>query len=47
MNWLLYGNSSKLTLNYQNRPVFTTQRNEDITATSRRGEYVIQYQAAF
>lgn len=47
VNWLLAGNTSKLTFNYQNRPVFTSQRNEDITATSRRGEYVIQYQVAF
>jgi len=47
VNWLLYGNTSKLTLNYQNRPVFTSQRNGDITATDRKGEYVLQYQVAF
>ncbi|WP_229725492.1 hypothetical protein [Hymenobacter baengnokdamensis] len=47
VNWLLYGNTSKLTFNYQNRPVFTAQHNGDITATDRKGEYVLQYQVAF
>jgi hypothetical protein len=47
VNWLLAGNTSKLTLNYQNRPVFNAQPNGDITATDRRGEFVLQYQVAF
>lgn len=47
VNWLVQGNNSKITVNYENRPVFTTQRSGDITATSRRGEYVLQYQVAF
>ena len=47
VNWLLVGNTSKLTFNYQNRPVFTAQPTGDITATARRGEYVVQYQVAF
>ncbi|MDB5236625.1 MAG: hypothetical protein JWR44_3618 [Hymenobacter sp.] len=47
VNWLMFGNLSKLSVNYQNRPIFTAQPNGDITATDRRGEYVLQYQVAF
>jgi hypothetical protein len=47
VNWLLAGNASKLTLAYQNRPVFTAQANGDVNATDRRGEYILQYQVAF
>jgi len=47
INWLILGNLSKLSANYQSRPIFTAQPNGDITATSRRGEYVLQYQVAF
>jgi hypothetical protein len=47
VNWLILGNLSKLSVNYQNRPVYTAQANGDVTATSRRGEYVVQYQVAF
>lgn len=47
INWLILGNLSKLSVNYQNRPIFNAQPNGDITATARRGEYVLQYQVAF
>jgi hypothetical protein len=47
INWLILGNLSKLTANYQSRPIFNTQPNGDLTATGRRGEYVLQYQVAF
>ena len=47
VNWLLAGNSSKLTLGYQNRPVFTAQTNGDLKSTARRGELIMQYQVAF
>jgi hypothetical protein len=47
VNWLLAGNSSRLTAGYQNRPVFTAQPNGDLTATDRHGEYILQYQVAF
>lgn len=47
INWLILGNLSKLSANYQSRPIFTAQPNGDITATARRGEYVLQYQVAF
>jgi len=47
LNWLLNGQNSKLTLNYQSRPVFTAATNGELRATARRGEYVLQYQVAF
>jgi hypothetical protein len=47
INWLLLGNNSKLTAAYQSRPIFNTQPNGDITATDRRGDYILQYQVAF
>ena len=42
-NWYLGGNN-KISLGYQSRPVFTTQTNGDITNTSRKGMFVLQYQ---
>ena len=47
VNWLFSGHATKLTANYQSRPVFTAQPNGDLRATDRRGEYVLQYQVAF
>ena len=47
INWLILGNLSKLTANYQSRPIFTAQPTGDLAATGRRGEYVLQYQVAF
>jgi hypothetical protein len=47
INWLILGNLSKLSVNYQSRPIFTAQPNGDLAATARRGEYVLQYQVAF
>ena len=36
VSWLLAGHTSKLTFSYQNRPVYITQPNGDITAASRK-----------
>ncbi len=47
VNWLLSGNNSKVTLNYQSRPVFTAAAAGQPQATARLGEYVFQYQVAF
>jgi hypothetical protein len=47
VNWLLAGNASKLTLGYQNRPVFAAQPTGEVKAMDRRGEYILQYQVAF
>jgi hypothetical protein len=44
INWLLYGNNSKFTLNYQNRPIYGAA---DLKSSSRKGECVLQYQIAF
>jgi len=43
VNWLLSGNVSKLTLAYQNRPVFNTAGNK----TERKGAFILQYQVFF
>lgn len=44
VNWLIAGHNSKFTLNYQSRPVFSTT---DFKVTTRKGEWVLQYQIAF
>jgi len=43
VNWLLKGHTSKLTLDYQNRPVFEAQ-GADLVKTSNKGQIVLQYQ---
>ncbi len=47
VNWLIVGNSSKVTLNYQSRPIYSIQSGGEPIVTGRRGEYVFQYQIAF
>lgn len=47
VNWLIYENNSKITLNYQNRPYFAPNANNDLVQNSRWGEWVVQYQVAF
>jgi len=47
VNWLIYGNNSKITLNYQNRPYFAPNASGDLVQNSRLGQWVIQYQVAF
>jgi hypothetical protein len=46
-NWLIYGNNSKITFNYQNRPYFAPNSAGDLVDSSRLGEFVIQYHVAF
>lgn len=43
INWLLKGHTSKLTLAYQNRPLFET-RGQQADLTGRRGAFILQYQ---
>lgn len=43
INWLIEGHRSKVTLNYQNRPVF---RHTNFKEDSRRGMLVLQFQIA-
>jgi hypothetical protein len=47
VNWLIKGHNSKVTFDYQNRPVFRANSAGDIVKTSSRGQFVLQYQIAF
>lgn len=47
VNWLMHGNNSKLTFNYQNRPYFTGNNLGELVEHSRFGEFVIQYHVSF
>ena len=43
VNWLLSGHTSKLTLSYQNRPIYTISGDQ----TKRLGAFTLQYQVFF
>ena len=47
VNWLIYGNNSKVTFNYQNRPYFAQNSSGVLVQHSRFSEYVIQYHISF
>ena len=47
VNWLIDGNNSKVTLNYQNRPYFAQDALGALVQHSRLGEWVLQYQVSF
>ncbi|RTQ45281.1 hypothetical protein EJV47_25725 [Hymenobacter gummosus] len=47
VNWLLAGHTSKLTVAYQNRPIFTPAGDGKFRRTSDRGAVVAQYQVSF
>lgn len=45
VNWLIKGNSSKMTLNYENRPVYRAGSNtNELVTNGRRGAWILQYQ---
>lgn len=44
INWLIKGHTSKMSLDYQNRPVYSVDANGGITQSTRRGSVVLQYQ---
>lgn len=46
-NWFLKNNTSKLTLDYQNRPVYTLAGNNLIRNSLRKAQFVLQYQFFF
>lgn len=46
VNWLIKGHQSKITLDYQNRPVYETQ-GTDLVKSANRGQVVLQYQVYF
>lgn len=49
VNWIIAGQNSKISLDYQSRPVFYADINGDIreSKSARRGQLVLQYQLAF
>jgi hypothetical protein len=49
INWLVKGHNSKLSLEYQNRPIYTSVANDaqKPTLATRRGQVVLQYQIYF
>lgn len=47
INWLIKGHTSKITFDYQNRPIFNTTSSGEIVKTSSKGQFVLQYQIAF
>jgi hypothetical protein len=47
VNWLLKGHNSKITFDYQNRPIFNANAAGDVVKTSSRGQFILQYQIAF
>jgi hypothetical protein len=46
VNWLIKGHTSKISLDYQIRPVYE-QQGSDLVKTSNRGQAVLQYQVNF
>lgn len=49
INWVMGNQNSKISLDYQSRPIFNTDANGEIheTKNARRGQIVLQYQVAF
>lgn len=47
VNWLIKGHASKLTLDYQNRPVYVPPVDTQLVRDSRKGQVVLQYQIFF
>jgi hypothetical protein len=48
VNWLIKGHNSKITLDYQNRPVYQAGTGTEITLDpKRRGQVILQYQIFF
>jgi hypothetical protein len=47
INWLIKGHNAKISLDYQNRPVFGANSNRDLVKVERKGMYVLQYQITF
>ncbi|MES2732990.1 MAG: hypothetical protein V4714_14665 [Bacteroidota bacterium] len=47
INWLVKGHNSKISLDYQNRPIFNTNAVGELKETNRRGQVVLQYQIFF
>ncbi|TDB65821.1 hypothetical protein [Arundinibacter roseus] len=45
LNWLIKGHTAKLSLNYENRPIFeANSTSTNLTSSGRRGAWILQYQ---
>ena len=48
VNWFLKGQTSKITLSYNNRPVYQSSiQNNKANKVERKGTFVLQYQVFF
>jgi len=47
INWFVKNNISKISFDYQNRPIYYLQNNNLIRASTRKGQFVLQYQFFF
>jgi len=49
VNWIIAGQNSKISLDYQSRPIFNADLNGELheTKNARRGQVVLQYQVSF
>jgi hypothetical protein len=47
VNWLMQGHSQKLSLDWQNRPVFAANAAGDLQQSTRKNALIMQYQTAF
>ena len=46
-NWFLQGNTSKVSFDYQNRPLYSLAGSNLIRNSSRKGQFILQYQFFF
>lgn len=46
VNWLVDGHRAKISLDYQNRPIFNPDSNGDLVQTSRKGSAILQFQVS-
>ncbi|HEX2898806.1 MAG TPA: hypothetical protein VHS96_03705 [Bacteroidia bacterium] len=47
INWLMQGHTQKLSLDFQNRPVFTAATNGSLVNSTRKSALILQYQTSF
>jgi len=47
INWLIHGQNSKFTFDYQDRPYFSENKDGNLIQYSRYGQFVLQYQVCF
>lgn len=49
LNWIMSGQNSKLSIDYQSRPIYNADSNGEIheTKSARRGQIILQYQVMF